>query len=167
MIKYIIRRLFLMIVTLIAISVVSFIIIVLPPGDFIDSYVGELQKLGEMVDQGEVEALRRYYGLGQPVYVQYFKWMGRLLQGDLGRSMDSNKRVTELLAERVPWTAVISISSLLFVYAVGIPIGVISATHQYSIRDYFFTFVGFIGIAIPNFLFALIVLYIYFFSGTR
>ena len=96
------------------------------------------------------------------MYVQYFKWIGGLLRGDLGRSMQWNQPVSRILAERLPWSILISLVSLLFVYAVAIPIGTTSATHQYSIRDYVFTFFGFIGIAIPNFLFALILLYLYF-----
>lgn len=165
MIKYIIRRLLLMIPTLLAISVISFVIIQLPPGDFVTTYLRNLEAAGGsygMPDEAIAEALRARYGLGQPVYVQYFKWMWRLLHGDLGRSMYYNKQVNVIIAERVPWSIAISLLSFAFVYLVGISIGVFSATHQYSIQDYFFTFVGFIGIAIPNFLFALVLLWLYF-----
>ena len=162
MIRYIIRRFLLMIPTVIAITVLSFIIIQAPPGDYLDAYVAQLRALDQIIDDAEVESLRIRYGLGQPMYVQYFKWIGGLLRGDLGRSMQWNQPVSRILAERLPWSILISLVSLLFVYAVAIPIGTTSATHQYSIRDYVFTFFGFIGIAIPNFLFALILLYLYF-----
>ena len=151
-----------MIPTVIAITVLSFIIIQAPPGDYLDAYVAQLRALDQIIDDAEVESLRIRYGLGQPMYVQYFKWIGGLLRGDLGRSMQWNQPVSRILAERLPWSVLISLVSLLFVYAVAIPIGTTSATHQYSIRDYVFTFFGFIGIAIPNFLFALILLYLYF-----
>ncbi len=151
-----------MIPTVIAITVLSFIIIQAPPGDYLDAYVAQLRALDQIIDDAEVESLRVRYGLGQPMYVQYFKWIGGLLRGDLGRSMQWNQPVSRILAERLPWSVLISLVSLLFVYAVAIPIGTTSATHQYSIRDYVFTFFGFIGIAIPNFLFALILLYVYF-----
>lgn len=162
MIKYVIRRFLLMIPTLIAISVISFAIIQAPPGDFVTSYVAQLVSMGEVVDPAQIEALRARYGLGQPIYVQYFKWMWGILHGDLGRSLQWNKPVAKLVAERLPWTVTISLTALIFVYVIGIPIGTISATHQYSIRDYFFTLIGFIGLAIPNFLFALILLWLYF-----
>ncbi len=162
MIKYIIRRSLLMIPTLIAVSIVSFVIIQAPPGDFVTSYAAQLISMGQTVDPAQIEALRARYGLGQPIYVQYFKWMRGLLHGDLGRSLEWNKPVAKLVAERLPWSVTISLAAFLFVYAIGIPIGTFSATHQYSIRDYFFTFIGFIGIAIPNFLFALILLWLYF-----
>ena len=151
-----------MIPTVIAITVLSFIIIQAPPGDYLDAYVAQLRALDQIIDDAEVESLRIRYGLGQPMFVQYFKWIGGLLRGDLGRSMQWNQPVSRILAERLPWSVLISLVSLLFVYAVAIPIGTTSATHQYSIRDYVFTFFGFIGIAIPNFLFALILLYLYF-----
>lgn len=165
MVRYIIRRLLIMIPTLIAISIISFTIIQLPPGDFVTTYLRDLEAAGGsygMPDEAIAEALRARYGLGQPVYVQYFKWMWRLFHGDMGRSMYYNKQVNVIIAERVPWSAVISLLSFVFVYLVGIPIGTFSATHQYSIRDYLFTLVGFIGIAIPNFLFALALLWFYF-----
>lgn len=165
MFEHIIRRLLIMIPTLLAISVISFAIIQLPPGDFVTTYLRSLELaggLGGMPDESIAVALRARYGLGQPVYVQYFKWMWRLLHGDLGRSMYYNKPVNVIIAERVPWTVAISTLSLIFVYLVAIPIGTLSATRQYSVRDYFFTFVGFIGIAIPNFLFALVLLWFYF-----
>ncbi len=166
MIRYIGRRFLLMFPTLVAISILSFIIIEAPPGDFLDSYIANLESFGQVVDPAQIEGLRIRYGLGQPVYVRYFKWVWGLLHGDLGRSLEWNQPVARLIAQRLPWSVSISLVAFIFVYAVGIPIGTLSATHQYSIRDYFFTFVGFIGIAIPNFLFALILLWLYFvFTG--
>lgn len=162
MLRFILRRFMWMIPTLIAISVLSFFIIEAPPGDFLDSYVANLKNFGEAIDTTQIEALRIRYGLGQPVYVRYLKWMWGILHGDLGRSMEWNQPVARLIAQRLPWSITISLAAFIFVYVVGIPIGIISATHQYSIRDYFFTFLGFIGIAIPNFLFALILLWFYF-----
>ncbi len=165
MLKYIVRRLLIMIPTLIAISIISFTIIQLPPGDFVTTYLRSLEAAGGsfgMPDEAIVESLRVRYGLGQPVYIQYFKWMWRLLHGDFGRSMYYGKQINVIIAERIPWSIVISLFSFIFVYLVGIPIGTLSAIHQYSIRDYFFTLAGFIGIAIPNFLFALVLLWFYF-----
>ena len=162
MIKYIIRRLILMIPTLFVISIVSFIIIQLPPGDFVTHYVMSLEATGDIVDLDDMETLRAYYGLGQPIYVQYFKWIWGILHGDLGRSLTWGQPVTKLIIDKLPWTMTISLASLIFVYAIGIPIGTISATQQYSVKDYFFTFIGFIGLSIPNFLFALILLWVYF-----
>jgi peptide/nickel transport system permease protein len=151
-----------MIPTIIAISMISFMIIELPPGDFVDSYVAELERFGDVVDQSEIEALKIHYGVDEPVHVHYIKWVWGIIRGDLGRSLQWNKPVLTLILERLPWSFIVSFTGLIFVYAIGIPIGTTAATHQYSIRDYFFTFIGFIGLAIPNFLFALIMMWLYF-----
>jgi len=151
-----------MVVTLIAVSIISFIIIQAPPGDFLSYYIANLMSMGERIDPAELEAIKVRYGLGQPLYLQYFKWVWNLLHGDLGRSMQLNMQVSQIIIERLPGSFTISLVSLIFVYAVGIPVGVYSATHQYSIGDYFFTLLGFIGVAIPNFLLALILLWFYF-----
>ena len=160
--RYIIRRILLTIPTLIAVSFISFLIIELPPGDFVDSYISQLEAQGELIEYGQKEALRARWGLDQPVQVRYWKWFRGLLHGDLGRSLQYEKSVFRLIAERVPWSFLISFASMIFVYVVAIPIGVTSATHQYTIRDYFFTFLGFIGVSVPNFLFALALLWAYF-----
>lgn len=162
MLKYVVRRFLLMIPTLIAVSIIAFAIIQAPPGDFVTSYVASLEAQGEIIDQDEIEALRSRYGLGQPVYVQYLKWARGIVTGNLGRSLQWNQPVARLIKERLPWSVAISAASLILVYLIGIPIGAISATHQYSIRDYVFTILGFIGLALPNFLFALLLLWIYF-----
>jgi len=151
-----------MIPTLIAISIISFIIIQAPPGDYLNTYIGQLAARGEQIDQAEIATLKIRYGLDQPMYVQYFRWIRLVLRGELGQSLKWNRPVKALIAERLPWSITISFAAFIFVYAIGIPIGTISATHQYSIRDYFFTLLGFIGLAIPNFLLALILLWLYF-----
>jgi peptide/nickel transport system permease protein len=152
-----------MIPTLLAISFISFIIIVLPPGDFATAYVAELESMGQMVDPNMIEDLREYYGLDKPWHVHYFTWLRNIVfHGDLGRSLVFNKPVSRIILEKLPWSMLISLGSFIFVYIVAIPIGTFSATHQYSIRDYIFTFIGFIGLAIPNFLFALILMWVYF-----
>lgn len=162
MLRYVVRRIGYMVITLLLVSIVSFTVIQLPPGDFVTSYVAQLAAMGELVDQSEVDALRARYGLGQPLYVQYFKWMGGVLQGDLGRSLQWNKPVLSLIKDRLPWSFAISLASFLFVWAVGLPIGIYSATNQYSVTDYIATLLGFIGLAVPNFLLALLALWIYF-----
>lgn len=162
MLTYITRRLAYMVVTLLVVSIITFIIIQLPPGDFISSYVGELASLGEVLEQDEIDALRARYGLGQPMYVQYIRWFGNLLQGNLGRSLRWNKPVLSLIKDRLPWSFSISMVSLAFVWIIGLPIGVYSATNQYSMPDYIATFLGFVGLGVPNFLIALIALWVYF-----
>ncbi len=155
-----------MIPTVIIVSVISFIIIQLPPGDFVTSYIGQLRSKGKTISPELVQSLEARYGINQPLYVKYFKWTRNILRGDLGMSMQWNDSVRNLIAERLPWSLLISSVGFFFVYAIGIPIGMLSATRQYSIRDYVFTFMGFIGLAIPNFLFALVLLWIYFvFTG--
>jgi peptide/nickel transport system permease protein len=162
MLLYIARRLLYMAITLIVVSVVTFVIIQLPPGDFISRYVGEMAALGEVLDESEIDALRARYGLGQPMYVQYVRWVSNVVGGNLGRSLRWNKPVIGLIRDRLPWSFTISMVSLLFVWAIGMPIGVYSATHQYSAPDYVATFLGFLGLGVPNFLIALLALWIYF-----
>jgi len=162
MLRFIMHRILMMIPVVIVISVISFIIIQAPPGDYVTNLVARLESTGESIDQEAIEALKARYGIDQPIYVQYFKWLRGILTGDLGMSMEWNQPTSTLIAERLPWSFLVSFMGFLFVYAIGIPIGMLSATHQYSIRDYMFTFIGFIGLAIPNFLFALVFLWGYF-----
>lgn len=164
MLSFIIRRIMILIPLLLVLSVISFVIIQLPPGNFVDSYVHRLQYRGYVVSEEEIAALYISYGLDKPVYVQYLIWMRKiLLHGDFGLSLEyGNRPVNELIGERLTLTIVISLLSTIFVFAVSIPIGIYSATHQYSPFDYAFTFVGFIGLATPNFLFALIVMWFTF-----
>jgi len=160
MLVYILRRVGIMVPTLVVISIVSFIIIQLPPGDFLSSYVAQLSMQGDYVDQDIIDALERRYGVGQPIYVQYIKWVsGIILRGDWGQSMEWEKPVKELIWERIGLTMVLSSSTMLFSWLVSIPIGVYSATHQYSVVDYALSFVSFVGRGMPGFLLALIVMY--------
>ena len=164
MARFIFQRLLLMLPTVVAISMLSFMVIQLPPGDIVSAMVGALEQTGQVPAEAEIQVLRERYGLDQPVHVQYLRWMRGLLTGDLGRSFLWNKPVATLVKERIPWSIVIALVSLILVYSIAIPIGTFSATHQYSIRDYVFTTIGFIGLAIPNFLFALVLLWVYFVS---
>ncbi|HQE83200.1 MAG TPA: ABC transporter permease [Candidatus Hydrogenedentes bacterium] len=161
MIGYIIRRVLLMIPTLFVISVITFIIIQLPPGDYLTTYIANLQETGEEADEALVESLRVRYGLDKPFYEQYFIWMrGMLLRGDLGQSFSmNNKPVTELIGERVALTVVVTFFAIVFTWIVAIPIGIYSATHQYKVSDYFISVLGFIGMATPEFSLALLVMY--------
>ncbi len=160
MLAYLIRRIMIMIPTLIAISIISFTIIQLPPGDFLTTYVAQLTASGETVDQAELESLRTRFGLDQPMYIQYLKWAWNFIHGDFGHSFEWNKPVSELIGERLSLTVVISVSTLLFTWAVSIPIGIYSAVRQYSWLDYILTVLGFIGLATPNFLLALVLLWV-------
>lgn len=162
MIQFIIRRTMMAAATIALISVVSFIIIQLPPGDFLTSYVATLSQQGDTIPEGAVTALREAYGLGEPVYIQYYKWISGVVQGDFGQSLEWGVPVNTLIWDRLRMTLAVSASSILFVWTVAIPIGVFSATNQYSLADYFFTFLGFLGLAIPNFLLALILMWIGF-----
>lgn len=162
MLRFIMHRILMMIPVVIAISVISFVIIQAPPGDYVTNLVSQLRSTGHSIDQAAIEALKARYGIDQPLYVKYFKWLRGLLSGDLGMSMQWNQPTSTLIAERLPWSLLVSSVGFVFVYAIAIPIGMLSATHQYSIRDYIFTFIGFIGLAIPNFLFALVFLWAYF-----
>jgi peptide/nickel transport system permease protein len=159
--SYIIRRLLLTIPLLLGISVITFIVIQLPPGDFLTTYVTQLRTRGYEVTEAEVARLERQYGLDRPPAVQYFIWVRNIiLKGDLGRSFSYDRPVAELIGERIILSMVVSICTILFTWIVGLFIGVFSATHQYSFLDYVVTFVGFIGISLPGFLMALLMIYV-------
>ncbi len=162
MFSYILRRLIFMIPTVIVISIISFIVIELPPGDFLTSYIVQLESQGAQVTDEQVQSLKQRYGLGMPLYQRYFKWTWGILHGNFGMSWNWNQPVIELVMERLPLTIVISLSTLVFSYIVAIPIGTYSAVKQYTIGDYFFTTFGFLGLAIPNFLLALVLMFIFF-----
>jgi len=147
-----------MVVILAIVSVAAFIIIQLPPGDYLTSYITHLQQQGQILDEAQIASLRKQYGLDLPIYLQYFKWMWRMLHGDFGMSFLWKRPVTDLIAERLPLTVIISLFTLIFTYIVAIPIGIYSAIHQYSVGDYIFTTIGFAGLATPNFLFALLLM---------
>ncbi|MBI5092025.1 MAG: ABC transporter permease [Candidatus Hydrogenedentes bacterium] len=159
MVTLIAKRILWMIPTLFIISILSFLIIQLPPGDYLTSYIAALEESGETVNQDQVAALRARYNLDAPLYVQYFKWMGGFMHGDMGMSFEWNKPVTELIGEQIVITVILSLATLLFTWAIAIPIGILSAVRQYSIWDYLFTFFGFVGLATPDFLLALILMF--------
>jgi peptide/nickel transport system permease protein len=162
MLRYILYRIVLMIPTIFVISVISFIIIQLPPGDFLTSYVAGITARGEEIDEATIQALRDAYGLGQPMHIQYIKWMSGVLRGDFGQSFTWRVAVSNLIWDRVWLTVAVSLVTLLFTWVVAFPIGIYSAVRPYSILDYIFTFIGFIGVAIPSFLLALILLVVAF-----
>ena len=161
MAKYILRRLIFMIPTLFVISLISFMIIQLPPGDFLTSYVATLRQQGEDIDEDVIQALERQYGLGQPAYVQYGKWIGNILtRGDFGLSFEWRRPVSELIWERLGLTVFISLLTILLTWLIAIPTAVYVATHQYSFLDYLMSFISFIGLGTPGFLVALVYLWI-------
>lgn len=159
MITFIVRRIFLGLLTILVTSVVAFLIIQLPPGDFVDAYIAQQAGDGSFVSVETAETLRRQYGLNQPFSVQYLKWMGRILQGDFGQSLEFRVPVRDVIGDRIWMTVVVSIGAILITWGLALPIGIYSAVRQYSIGDYIVTFLGFMGLAIPNFLLALILMY--------
>lgn len=159
---FVIRRTLSLIPTLFLISAVSFIIIELPPGDYLTSYIQQLESNGVELNQIQVAAIRERYGLDRPWYVRYFKWLGSLSQGDLGFSYTYQQPVAQLVGERLPFTIVIGLSTILFSWILAIPIAIYSAVKKYSIGDYVFSTAGFIGLSIPNFLLAIILMYVGF-----
>jgi peptide/nickel transport system permease protein len=161
MLGYILRRVLLMIPTLFIVSVISFIVIQLPPGDFLTTYAAQLSEMGDTIDQQALESLEERYGLGQPIYVQYYKWMsGIFLRGDWGQSMEWHKPVKELIWERIGLTMVLALVAILVSWFAAIPIGVYSATHQYSIPDYVMSVISFVGAGTPGFMIALVIMWL-------
>jgi len=154
---YIIRRFLYMVLLLWFTTMVSYAIIALPPGDYLTSYVAQLRSQGEDINDEQIAGLRRAYGLGEPKYVQYLLWMRQMVvERDFGRSFAYRQPVSQLLRERLPATLLVSIGSTLVVYLLAIPIGIYSAVRQYSPGDYVATIIGFVGLAVPNFLLALV-----------
>lgn len=162
MLRYLIHRFVIAVVTILAISVLSFVIIQLPPGDYINSYVAQQMASGTEISLREAEALRAQYGLDQPAWVQYLKWMGLVLRGDFGMSMEWQRSVSSLIGERLALTVILTLLTVVFTWVLALPIGIYSAVRQYSVLDYVFTLIGFIGLAVPNFLLALILMYLGF-----
>jgi len=160
MIRYILRRILFAIPTLIVVSIVSFTLIQLPPGDFLTSYAANLVAMGERVSEESLQQLRDAYGLGQPVYIQYGKWMWNMLHGDFGRSMEWEVPVETLIWESMGLTLTLSVLTLIFTWLLAIPIGVYSATHQYSPGDHLATFIGFVGLGVPSFMIALVLMWV-------
>ena len=162
MLQYIGRRVLYMIPTLFIISVIAFAIIELPPGDYLTAYMANLAQTGTQASEDAIAALKRQYGLDKPVYLRYVHWIWRLMQGDMGMSFEWDRPVSELIWERLILTFVVSLFTTLFIWAVAFPVGIYSAVRQYSIGDYIFTGLSFIGLGIPNFLLALVLLWVAF-----
>jgi peptide/nickel transport system permease protein len=158
---YIVRRVLLAIPTLFAISVLSFIIMHLPPGDFLTTYAATLAQQGEGITGEQLDRLRQAYGLGEPLYVQYWKWMSAiLLHGDFGLSMQWQMPVSQLIWDRLGWTVFLTAITVVIGYLIAVPIGVYSATHQYSKLDHLISSIGFLGLGVPNFTVALAILWL-------
>jgi peptide/nickel transport system permease protein len=163
MLEYILRRVIMTIPLLFLISLISYMVIELPPGNYLVQYVQALESTtGMQISDEQIAQLRGLYGLDKPVYIRYLRWLANVIRGDLGRSFQHNRPVGELLSERIPLTILLTFVAILFSWAIAIPIGVFSAVNQYSIFDYVFTFLGFIGLAMPSFLLALIVMWFSF-----
>jgi peptide/nickel transport system permease protein len=162
MLGYILRRALIAVGTVWVISIIAFAIIQLPPGDYVSAYVAQLVTTGTVISQEEAENLRRQYGLDRPMYVQYLKWLLLTLRGNFGLSMEWSLPVMEVIGDRLLLTMVLALAAVAFTWILAIPIGIYSAVRQYSPGDYVVTFIGFIGLATPSFLLALVVLYIGF-----
>jgi peptide/nickel transport system permease protein len=160
MLLFLIRRIAGMVPAMFAISILAFTIIQLPPGDFVSTYAAQLAETGTTVDEARLEALRDRYGLGQDIVTQYVKWIGGILRGDFGDSFEWNQPVTELVWGRMAMTALISFLTLIVMWAVSLPVGILSAVRQYSVVDYIATAFAFLAMAIPEFLIAIVLLYI-------
>jgi peptide/nickel transport system permease protein len=158
MLGYIVRRVVAMIPTVIAISIVSFVIIQLPPGDFLTSYVAGLEAQGECIEPEVIAALKMRYGLGQPIHIQYLKWIWGVLHGDFGQSFRWGAPVSTLIWGRLGLTVLVSFATLVISWLISFPVGIYSAVKQYSVGDYVFTILGFLGVAIPDFLIALVLM---------
>jgi len=159
---YILKRLAIVPLMLFLFSVIAFALIQAPPGDFLTSYIAELAQGGSSLDQAQIDALRRQYGLDRPIYEQYFLWVGSLLKGDLGISLEWRRSNAELIGERLLLTLALTTGSLIFTWLVAIPIGIVSATRQYSAVDYLFTVLNYVGLATPNFMLALVLMWVAF-----
>lgn len=160
MAKFIVKKVSVMVLTVFLISFAVFFIITLPPGDFLTTYMGKLLAAGESVKPEMIEKLRESYGLDKPFYVQYFKWISNILfHGDFGYSFSLSMPVTSVIKAYIVPTMALSLVTMLFTYLVSIPLGIYSAVHQYSVGDYALTTVGFIGMAVPNFLMAIILMF--------
>jgi peptide/nickel transport system permease protein len=159
MLRYVVQRLGIMIPTLILISFLVFVVIQAPPGDYLSTYIEELRSQGAAVDPARIAAIRAEYGLDKPFIVQYLTWVGGLLRGDMGYSFEYGLPVSQLVGDKLLLTMIVSIGTILFIWIVSFPIALYSATHQYSAGDYFASFLGFLGLATPSFLFALVLLY--------
>lgn len=159
---YMVKRFAYMLAAMVLMSFVSFVLINLPPGNYVEMYVRQLEMSGTRVDDSMIANLERRYGFGLPFHMRYFRWVQGMFRGDFGRSFQWNRPVLDLVMSRLPFTIAVSALAIVFTYVVAVPIGIYSATHQYSVGDYIVTVFGFLGLAIPNFLFALVLMYFLF-----
>ncbi|MBI5564596.1 MAG: ABC transporter permease [Chloroflexi bacterium] len=159
MLRFILQRLILLPVLLFLFSVVVFILIQAPPGDFLDSYIATLASSGSSVEQAQIDALEQQFGLDQPIHVQYLRWMENILRGDLGLSLEYQRPNNELIGERLVLTVILALFAFVFTWVVAIPAGILCATHPHSLIDYIFSVLNYIGVAIPNFMLALILMW--------
>ena len=164
MIGFIIRRIIILAPLLVLLSIITFIVIELPPGDYLTTYIIQLEsRTQSTVSEAEIARLTQQYGLDRPVYVRYFIWMRNIvLHGDFGRSFGWDQPVVEVIGDRLVLTIMLSLCTLLFTWIIAVPVGIYSATHQYSFWDHSFTFLGFVGLATPNFLLALVLMWLSF-----
>ena len=162
MLNYILKRLVYMIPTLVGMSIISFAIIQLPPGDYLTTYVATLSASGDRVSPQVIESLRQQYGFGDPFLVQYWKWISNIFTGDFGQSFEWKRPVTELIWGRLGNSVLVEGLAVLLMWLVALPIGIYAAVRKYTLGDYLSTILGFIGLAIPNFLFALVLMYLAF-----
>ena len=162
MLAFFVRRLIYAVIAMWAVSVISFVIINLPAGDFVTTYIATQLATGNLILEDEAESLRDFYGLNDPVYVQYAKWITRILRGQLGFSFEFNAPVRQVLGMNLFNTLILGAGAIVFIWIVAIPIGIYSAVKQYSPGDYIATFFGFLGIGIPDFLIGLVALWLIF-----
>ena len=162
MLTYLVGRLLLAAMTIVFISILSFVIIQLPPGDYITSYIAQMSASGGAVSEEEAEALRQEYGLDKPVLVQYLRWMRQVIQGRFGMALEWRRPVSEVIGDRLWLTMVVSVAAIFLTWVLALPIGIYSAVRQYSVGDYVATFIGFIGLAVPSFMLALVLMYLGF-----
>ena len=160
MVRYIIQRLLLIPVLLVLFSIMVFALVQAPPGDYLTTYIATLSASGSSMDQAQVDALKKQFGLDQPVHIQYLRWMQSLARGDLGLSLEYQRPNAELIGERLGLTIALALAAFIFTWIVAIPIGIYSATHRNSILDYVFTVINYTGVAIPNFMLALILMWL-------
>lgn len=160
MLEFIIRRILWTIPIMFLVSLLAFAIMQAPPGDFVTALSAALTERGEEVDLAQLEALRARFGLDQPFLVQYWKWISGVLVGDFGVSFEWRQPVVELIGERMGLSFILALATVLFTWAIALPIGVYSAVKKYTIGDYIVTTIGFIGLATPNFLLALVLMYV-------
>jgi peptide/nickel transport system permease protein len=159
MLRYFLQRILIIPVLLVLFSVMVFALVQAPPGDFLTSYIATLSSSGSSLEKEEIEMLKKQYGLDQPVYIQYIRWMDNLLHGNLGLSLEYQRPNAELISERIGLTLVLAVFAFIFTWIVAIPIGIYSATHRNSFLDYLFTVINYIGVATPNFMLALILMW--------